>query len=307
MNNKIFYILTLVFFVFASCGDEMKDEYEQIKKDLEKAKSELSEAEKAAAKLKEEEKELVIASQKSKIDKFVNWYFRIYIVRSSKYITSNDFTIKNIFEESKLTKTVISYNSCDAISMESYYKHLNLKQTLVHTSNDDGLITKSECDEYTVDWIWESSKRLKFILKMKEQVDKRRYEIVINENNQLLSDEAFYASYGQRSHCYKTECNEAGLITKIEVFNSKDELNAGYYYKYDSNNNIIEHKVKEGSSEYVYEYSYDTENRITRIYTKKSRAGLEIEKTFTYKDGKVYVKYHNITDDIIENSEYVQE
>lgn len=281
--KKIIIISIASLLFFCSCEDKNKDEYNQIKKDLEQLNKEKQELEDKTKELEAEEKALIIENQQFKVNKVVDWYFKVYIYRTMKYLQFGDYTTKNVFDEANLKKTIITFREYEAISHYSKIKHQSTQQILNHTLNDEGMVIKSECDEYTIDWNWENASELKIVLKLKG-LDKRRYELKINEHNQILREDVYYP-HGQRDFCFEYEYNDANLYTKIERYNSKNEKSESYIYSYNEQYNITQYKIVKGANEYLYTYTYDADGRITRIYTSKDyKTGKENEILIQYNE-----------------------
>jgi cell division protein FtsB len=283
--KNIIYTLLLTSFVFFSCDDKYKDEYNQIKKDIEKEKAEAEKLKNEQQTLEAEQIELAKKSQIARIENITTWYFKNFVIQNSYGVDLEEVSTKNIFDEdNNLVSTNIYYTNLKVIGGDYNDNHYKLSQTLTHSLNDKGLITKSVCTDFTVDWAWKENNEVIFTL---NKLDKNEIVELTTNSKSVIKGIKKYDSNKNLINELAYEYNNENSLTKIEYINANNNVLYGYYYKYDTNNNIIEYKLdsKSEGEKIIYEFAYDKENRLSRVYSNEDTNGDEFEKLYSYDNG----------------------
>jgi hypothetical protein len=299
MKNRFIYIILFTFIALASCEDKMKDEYNQIQEDLEKLKEEQSKSETEKNNLTAEQIELAKQNQIVRLDKYLNWYLNFFVNKGALNHRMDDFTTKNIFADGVLKSTQINYTSYDEIRNYDANYFSQIKETITHTLDDNGLIAKSEAIDYTLTWTWNDDNSVKVY--MHNKVDNSDYEFTSNADL-LITNVKQLKNNGELLGGSIYNYNQNGLLTHTESTwrGNKSDIED---YTYDENNNMIKYtyKYREDSEPNIYNLSYDNKNRLIKIYTKKDKEHeQEIENTFSYDNGYIIKSNNKTTGKLLE-------
>lgn len=304
-------------FVFSSCEDEMKDEYNQIKTDLEKLKeekqtseeenakykAELEEAKNLNAKLSEEKLAFAKKTQAVRMDKFVNTYVRFFLYDGLMWVQEDECSSKNIYEDGSLKSTIVYYVNHEELTRNDYNYFDKVSKTITHTLDENGLLLESKGNDFTIIWNWNEDNTV--TLKINQFIENKSYELISDENLNIVK---FTQNDGLGFPLYVSvsKYNEAGLLLSDERLADNGEVREGRYFVYDANNNMTKATLKTSYSDKdkFYDMTYDEKNRLTKVYTSCDwEKGYELENTFSYDNGYTE-RFSNLTLKKTEETKY---
>ena len=273
-----------------------------------KAKAEKEELANQNSTLTQEQIEIEKDFQSNRIDQFIKWYIDYYTNDNLKKLNFSCINSKNIVENKQVVKTNLYYLGNAYLEESNNYHNNSMLMVLKHSYNENGLLEKSTCSDFTVFWNWTNEAKIEIIIKLKN----KDFSIKLTTNNK-----AYVTSYekfdigGVLIESGTYEYNENDYLVKvktryIEYIFQKIYKDLSREYIYDKNSNVINYKTTSNNGEYISEYTmeYDNQNRLKRIYTPKSYDNAhEVEKNFSY--GNEYIeKFIDSTSDMVLEVKY---
>ncbi|MCT4615285.1 MAG: hypothetical protein N4A49_10475 [Marinifilaceae bacterium] len=299
MKNKLSYILIVLTIGLMSCEDKYKSELDQINKDLAAIKAENEDLKNQNSNLEKNNAELAKKNQVIKLDNLINWYVKTNILNHSYELDFEDVSIKNIFENQNLTKTIIRYHN----GTRKGYHHTSTQETLNHSVDKNGVLLKSQSPNMLLEWNWEDGNNVKVLIKTSEE-----YKELHSDSNNNINRVIGYNDSKKKISEQIIEYNEADMPTSYIYKDANNVVVTGIYYTYNSNNQITNYRHQrnfaDDKNEFNFDYEYDSQNRLIKISTKKDLyEGDEIEKTFSYVNG-YSITTKNISKDKVEITKY---
>jgi hypothetical protein len=256
MIKKLTSILVLGVLLF-SCGDDFTDDYNKLKSEYDQLISQKEELQKKNEELKGENLEMVKNYQGDLVSSFISSTL-LSLLNDGDEISKTQPV--NIFEDGVLIKTQLRIYKNYINSSANFSSAFEVLE-YTHTTNDDGVITKSSSNKYTINWGWENQNCV---------------SIIVSEDD---------------DEYVKLELNTDGQYTKIQQYNDI------YEFKYNDNKDIIERKITYDKVNIVISvYEYNSDNNLSKI--KSTRNGnLSEEIVFVYEENLTTKKSKSYNND----------